>query len=310
MQTYLGLPTQPLDRPAFLTIGNFDGVHRGHQMLVSEMVEAAHLAGCGAGLLTFDPHPVAVLRPDLALPYLTSPEERADLLAALGLDFVLILPFDRATAALSAADFMRQIVARVPLCALWIGPDFALGRGREGSAARLGELGQELGYDVRVTPVYDWHGEPVRSSRIRSLLADDGAVGQAAELLGRPYEVWGEVVHGAERGRTLGFPTANLKLPAGRLAPAYGIYACWAWRGETGYPGRGQRGRAPQLRQRPPVGRGVLAGLRRRPVRGNARPELHPPAARRAALPRHPRAGRANGPGCGGYPSGPRRSAR
>ena len=236
MQTFLGFPTQPLDRPVFLTIGNFDGVHRGHQMLVSEMVEAAHAAGCGAGLLTFDPHPVAVLRPDLALPYLTSPEERADLLAALGLDFVLILPFDRATAALSAAEFMRQIVARVPLCALWIGPDFALGRGREGSAARLGELGRELGYDVRVTPVYDWHGEPVRSSRIRSLLANDGAVEQAAELLGRPYTVWGEVVHGAERGRGLGFPTANLKLPAGRLAPAYGIYACWAWRGETGFP--------------------------------------------------------------------------
>ena len=236
MQTYLGFPTRPLDRPAFLTIGNFDGVHRGHQMLVTEMVEAAHAAGCGAGLLTFDPHPVAVLRPDLALPYLTSPEERADLLAALGLDFVLILPFDRATAALSAAEFMRQIVARVPLCALWIGPDFALGRGREGSAAQLRELGRELGYDLRVTPVYDWHGEPVRSSRIRSLLADEGAVEQAAELLGRPYTVWGEVVHGAERGRTLGFPTANLKLPAGRLAPAYGIYACWAWRGETGFP--------------------------------------------------------------------------
>ena len=236
MQTYVGFPTQPLDHPAFLTIGNFDGVHRGHQMLVSEMVEAAHAAGCGAGLLTFDPHPVAVLRPDLALPYLTSPEERADLLAALGLDFVLILPFDRTTAALSAAEFMRQIVARVPLCALWVGPDFALGREREGSAARLGELGQELGYDVRVTPAYDWHGEPVRSSRIRLLLADDGAVEQAAKLLGRPYTVWGEVVHGAERGRTLGFPTANLKLPAGRLAPAYGIYACWAWRGETGYP--------------------------------------------------------------------------
>jgi SHS2 domain-containing protein len=87
-----------------------------------------------------------------------------------------------------------------------------------------------------VTPVYDWHGEPVRSSRIRSLLANDGAVEQAAELLGRPYTVWGEVVHGAERGRALGYPTANLKLPTGRLAPAYGIYACWAWRGETGFP--------------------------------------------------------------------------
>jgi riboflavin kinase / FMN adenylyltransferase len=236
MQTYFDLPPHPLDRPAFLTIGNFDGVHRGHQMLVGEMVRAAHAAGCQAGLLTFNPHPLAVLRPDLALPYLTSPEERADLLAALGLDFVLILPFDRAIAALTAAEFMRQIVARVPLCALWIGPDFALGRGREGNAARLAALGQELGYELRVTPVYDWHGEPVRSSRIRSLLAQEGAVDQAAELLGRPYEVWGEVVHGAERGRRLGFPTANLALPEGRLLPAYGIYACWAWRGETGFP--------------------------------------------------------------------------
>jgi riboflavin kinase/FMN adenylyltransferase len=236
MQTHLGFPTRPLARPAFLTIGNFDGVHRGHQMLVSEMVEAAHAAGCQAGLLTFDPHPVAVLRPDLALPYLTSPEERADMLAALGLDFVLILPFDRTTAALSAAEFMQQLVARVPLCALWIGPDFALGRGRDGDAAQLEALGRELGYKLRVSPVYDWRGEPVRSSRIRSLLAADGTVARAAELLGRPYEVWGEVVHGAERGRGLGFPTANLKLPAGRLVPAYGIYACWAWRGETGFP--------------------------------------------------------------------------
>ena len=236
MHTYLGLPAQPLDRPAFLTIGNFDGVHRGHQRLVGEMVEAAHAAGCRAGLLTFDPHPLAVLRPDLTLPYLTAPEERAELLAALGLDFVLILPFNRTAAALSAADFMQQLVTRVPLCALWIGPDFALGRGREGNAARLGELGRDLGYDLRVTPAYDWHGEPVRSSRIRSLLVNEGAVEQAAELLGRPYEVWGEVVHGAERGRGLGFPTANLALPPGRLVPAYGIYACWAWRGETGYP--------------------------------------------------------------------------
>jgi riboflavin kinase/FMN adenylyltransferase len=247
MQTYLGFPTRPLDRLAFLTIGNFDGVHRGHQMLVSEMVQAAHAVGCGAGLLTFDPHPLAVLRPEVALSYLTAPEERAELLAALGLDFVLILPFDRASAALSAGEFMRMLVPRVPLCALWIGPDFALGRGREGNAARLAEIGQELGYDLRVTPAYDWRGELVRSSRIRSLLAGEGAVEQAAELLGRPYEVWGEVIHGAKRGRGLGFPTANLALPPGRLLPAYGIYACWAWRGETGYPAAVNVGVRPQF---------------------------------------------------------------
>ena len=236
MQTYLGFPTQPLDRPAFLTIGNFDGVHRGHQMLVSEMVEAAHAAGCRAGLLTFDPHPLAVLRPETPLLYLTSPEERADLLAALGLDFVLILPFDHAVAALPAVEFMRRLVERVPLCTLWIGPDFALGRGREGSTAQLGEIGQALGYDVQVTRQYDWKGEPVRSSRVRALLAGDGAVDQAAELLGRPYHVSGPVKLGAQRGRKLGFPTANIVLPEGRLLPAYGVYACWAWRGETGLP--------------------------------------------------------------------------
>ncbi len=238
METYFGFPAQPLGRPAFLTIGNFDGVHRGHQELVREMVEAAHdpQLGCLAGLLTFDPHPLAVLRPDAPLSNLTSPEERRDLLAALGLDFMLILPFDRATAALTAAEFMGRLVERTPLCALWIGPDFALGRGREGNAARLAELGQALGYQLRVTPSYDWRGEPVRSSRIRALLAQDGAVDQAADLLGRPYQVWGEVIHGVRRGRQLGFPTANLAVPEGRLLPAYGIYACWAWRGETGHP--------------------------------------------------------------------------
>jgi riboflavin kinase/FMN adenylyltransferase len=236
METYFGFPTQPLDRPAFLTIGNFDGVHRGHQRLVSEMADAAHAGSCLAGLLTFDPHPLAVLRPDVPLSYLTSPEERADLLAALGMDFVLILPFDRATAALTGAEFMRRLVERVPLCAMWIGPDFALGRGREGDANRLRELGQELGYQLYVTPTYDWRGEPVRSSRIRALLAQAGAVDQAADLLGRPYVVWGEVIHGAERGRKLGYPTANLALPGGRLLPAYGIYACWAWQDETGLP--------------------------------------------------------------------------
>jgi riboflavin kinase/FMN adenylyltransferase len=236
MQTYLGFPSQPLDRPAFLTIGNFDGVHRGHQMLISAMAAAAHAAGCRAGLLTFDPHPLAVLRPAAPLRYLTSPEERAELLAALGLDFVLILPFDREVAALPAAEFMRRLVARVPLCTLWIGPDFALGRGREGSTAQLSEIGRDLGYDVHVTRQYDWQGEPVRSSRIRALLAEDGAVDQAADLLGRPYRVSGPVTSGAQRGRRLGFPTANVQVPAGRLLPAFGVYACWVWRGETGLP--------------------------------------------------------------------------
>jgi riboflavin kinase / FMN adenylyltransferase len=236
MQTYLGFPDPPLTQSAFLTIGNFDGVHRGHQELVSRMVQAAHDAGCLAGLLTFDPHPLTVLRPDVPLAYLTSADERAEALTALGLDFVLVLPFSRQVAAQPAAEFMSTLAGNIPLRAIWIGPDFALGRGREGNATRLSEIGAALGYSVQVVPPFDWQGQPVRSSRVRALLGEDGDATQAAELLGRPYQVWGTVTTGAQRGRTIGFPTANLMMPAGRLVPANGVYACWAWREARGTP--------------------------------------------------------------------------
>ena len=236
METYVGFPSQPLAQPVFLTIGNFDGVHRGHQKLIGDLAEAAHAAGCLAGLLTFDPHPLAVLRPEVSLLRLTSPEERADLLDALGMACVLALPVSRALAATPAAAFMEELARRLHLRELWIGPDFALGRGREGHALRLSELGRALGYTVHVTPLFDWEGIAVRSSRVRALLADEGDVAAAAHLLGRPYRVWGVVQHGVQRGRRLGFPTANLTLPADRLAPAHGVYACWAWRDDRGYP--------------------------------------------------------------------------
>ncbi len=235
MRTYLGFPEHAFTQPAYLTIGNFDGVHRGHQMLVGRMAAAAHAAGCQAGLVTFDPHPLAILRPEAPLLYLTTATERAELLAAVGLDFVLILPFSRDTAALSAAEFMRRLTRHVPVASLWVGADFALGHDREGDVTRLTELGAELGYALEVVPPFDTHGETVRSSRVRTLLAQEGAVSLAAELLGRPYQVWGTVVQGAQRGRQLGFPTANLSVSAGRLLPAFGVYACWAWREARGY---------------------------------------------------------------------------
>ena len=191
MDIYDRFPSTPFTDPVFLTIGNFDGVHRGHQMLVCELSAAAHARGALAGLLTFEPHPVAVLRPDVKIPRLTSNEERADILAALGLDFVIVLPFTRETAATPAAEFLASLIAHVPLAELWVGPDFALGRGREGNTARLKELGRQMGFALRVVPPFDWHGDHVRSSRIRSLLADEGSVEQAAELLGRPYRVCG-----------------------------------------------------------------------------------------------------------------------
>jgi riboflavin kinase/FMN adenylyltransferase len=236
MDVFEGFPSPPLDGPVYLAIGNFDGVHRGHQMLIGELAAAAHTAGGRAGLLTFEPHPVAVLRPELKTARLTTNEERTDLLAALGLDFVVAHPFTRDTAATPAADFLAQLTRHLPLRELWVGPDFALGKGREGNTERLAELGRALGYDLRIVPPFVWRGEQVRSSRIRTLLSEQGAVEEAADLLGRPYRVWGKVVLGAQRGRTLGFPTANLLLPQERLTPAYGVYACWAWRGDTGCP--------------------------------------------------------------------------
>jgi riboflavin kinase/FMN adenylyltransferase len=236
MDVYEGFPTPPLDGPVYLTIGNFDGVHRGHQMLIRELAEAAHKAGGLAGLLTFEPHPVAVLRPEAKTLRLTSHEERADLLAALGLDFVVVHPFTRETAATAADAFLARLIQHVPLAELWVGPDFALGKAREGNTERLAALGREMGYRLRVVPPFVWRGEQVRSSRVRALLSELGAVEEAADLLGRPYRMWGQVTRGAQRGRTLGFPTANLLLPQERLVPAYGVYACWAWRGDMGHP--------------------------------------------------------------------------
>lgn len=236
MQIYYGLPGTPFSNPVYLTIGNFDGVHLGHQRLICELARAAHRVGGLAGLLTFEPHPVAVLRADLVVPRLTTNEEREDLLAALGLDFVIVHPFTRQTANTSAGAFLAALAGVLPLAELWVGPDFALGRGREGNIERLSELGRQMGFTLQVIPTLDSAGETVRSSRVRSLLSEDGAVEQAAALLGRPYRLAAEVVRGAQRGRLLGFPTANLLVPKDRLIPAYGVYACWAWRGERGYP--------------------------------------------------------------------------
>ena len=213
MESYLGFPEEPLSSPALLTIGSFDGVHLGHQALIRNLVASARQERGLAGLLTFDPHPLSVLRPEFATPRLTTIAERRDILAALGLDFMVVIPFTKETAATPAADFVADLVKHLALKALWIGPDFALGRGREGNATRLAELGATWDYDVRIIEPYELDGGLVRSSRIRALLTESGAVDMAARLLGRPYHISGPVVLGAQRGRTLGFPTANLKSP-------------------------------------------------------------------------------------------------
>jgi riboflavin kinase/FMN adenylyltransferase len=211
---------------SWLTIGVFDGVHRGHQAILRQLVEGAQAAGSPAAVLTFARHPAVVLgHHDLKC--LTTPEERAELLGELGVDVVITHPFDEKVAALSAVEFMRPLKDRLGLSRLLIGYDFALGKGREGNAARLSKIGDEMGYSLQVVQAVSDESGLISSTVIRKLVAV-GDVADAAHLLGRPYSLAGPVVHGDSRGKAIGFPTANIEVPAEKAVPAFGIYACWA----------------------------------------------------------------------------------
>ncbi|MFM8322941.1 MAG: bifunctional riboflavin kinase/FAD synthetase, partial [Chloroflexota bacterium] len=207
-----------------LSIGSFDGVHRGHQAIVRRMVKEAHAGGLLAAVLTFHPHPSVVLRGRSGPLYLTTPEERAALLGELGVDLMVIEPFTRDLAGLTALEFMTRLVERLRLRRLYAGHDFALGRNREGDLARLQQLGGELGYTVSQAQPVQTAGQIVSSSRIRAALAE-GDVRLARRLLGRPYRAAGPVVTGDQRGRTIGIPTANLEIEPDRLLPSVGVYA-------------------------------------------------------------------------------------
>ncbi len=218
------------------TIGAFDGVHRGHQALIGAIVARSRDTNRLATVVTFHPHPVAVLAPDRAPPSLTTPGEKAALLEALGVDLLVLLPFNHQMAATPARDFMQLLSRHLRLRELWVGPDFALGRNREGDVPYLRELGQELGYQVQVIERVTGSGEAISSSRIRALLRE-GRVEEAARLLGRYPTLSGQVVGGARRGRRLGFPTANLEVRAERAVPANGVYIVFARLGEERYAG-------------------------------------------------------------------------
>jgi riboflavin kinase/FMN adenylyltransferase len=212
-----------------VTVGVLDGVHRGHQRLIAGMTEAAHAADDIAVALVFDPHPATALGYEPP-PLLTTLEERAELLAALGLDVLAVLPFTQALARTSAADFVEALLQHLRLTELWGGPDFALGHRREGNVPFLQRLGTERGFTVRVVEPLMWNGALVSSSRVRDALRA-GNIDQATGCLGRPYRLTGAIVHGDGRGHTIGVPTANLSLPPERLIPADGIYACLAHTG-------------------------------------------------------------------------------
>lgn len=212
---------------AWLTIGIFDGVHLGHRAILSRLVEGAHAEGNLAAVLTLHPHPAVILGGQTGFAYLTPPDEKAAILASLGVDALLTLPFSRETATETAEDFMRRVSQTLGLRRLIIGYDTALGRGREGDAARLAEIGRTLGYTVEVVGAVLQEGRIISSSAIRQQVRE-GAVAQAAAALGRWYPVSGPVIHGDGRGRRINIPTVNIGYPPEKLLPANGIYAAWA----------------------------------------------------------------------------------
>ena len=225
-----------LQQDTVLTIGSFDGVHRGHQHLIGQVLQQAHRMSLSAGLVTFYPHPAAILTPHNAPPNLITPGEKIVLLERLGLDLAVILPFNRQIAQTSARDFMTAIKQHLRLKELWIGSGFTLGRNREGSLSVLRALGQEMDFGVIPVEPLAWDGEIISSTRIRHHLAA-GQVRQAASLLGRYPSLAGEVVRGAMRGRQLGTPTANLKVRSDRSVPANGVYAVYAMLGQERHLG-------------------------------------------------------------------------
>jgi riboflavin kinase/FMN adenylyltransferase len=226
MQHYWSLQNLDL-RGSWLTIGSFDGVHLGHLTLLKELISGARAEGLTAVVLTFHPHPAVVLNKRKEFSYLSTPEGKAGLLDRAGVDVVITHPFSLQVAQISARDFILKLVENLKMRHLCVGHDFALGRGREGDLPALTQLGGELGYTVSVVEPVELDGEVVSSSRVRQALMD-GDVELAHRLLGRPYKIIGEVVHGDSRGRSLGFPTANLEVWAERALPNPGVYACWA----------------------------------------------------------------------------------
>ncbi len=212
---------------AWLTIGVFDGVHRGHQEIIRQLTAGAHANGAPAVLLSFAPHPAVVFGAK-DLKCLTTPEERAEIILALGVDYVITQNFNQSIANQTAEEYMALMVRHLSLKHLLIGHDFALGKGRAGNYEKLTQIGQEAGFSVsRVEPIRFEEGI-VSSSIIRQRLAD-GDVARVAAKLGRTYVLSGPVNPGDGRGRTIGIPTANVEVPSDKALPANGVYACYAW---------------------------------------------------------------------------------
>ena len=215
--------------PCAVTIGAYDGVHTGHRLVIDRVRRVAVEQGLESAVVTFDRHPASVVRPGSAPKLLTDPDQKLELLAETGVDYVLLVHFDEDRSREPAEDFVREVlVGCLDAKAVVVGHDFHFGRDRRGNVAMLQDMGAELGFDVTGLRLFSGglDRDPISSTRIRRLLAE-GAVGEAASLLGRPHQVRGMVADGDRRGRELGYPTANVSLPDQIALPADGVYAGW-----------------------------------------------------------------------------------
>lgn len=213
-------------KKSIVTIGTFDGVHAGHKAIISRVIEEAHLKGSPSVVVTFFPHPGVVLGKISSPFYLTSPEERTDLLHELGIQEVVTLKFDLHMAGLLPEEFISNLNDHLDISQLWVGYDFALGRNRLGNHARLEEIGKEMGFSVCSLEPVTLGGQIISSSMIRNALTG-GKIAVANQMLGRRYSISGRVIKGDGRGKSMGFPTANLAIWKEQLLPINGIYSGW-----------------------------------------------------------------------------------
>lgn len=222
------------DAPVWLTIGNFDGVHLGHQALLADLIRLARQDNTRSVLLSFSPNPKVFFSGEKGF-YLSTPGEKTALLSRLGIDDVLIIAFEQKLANMVATDFMAELTRRINLKGFVVGEDFVFGHNRQGTTEVLAEFCEKQGIPFVVFPELMMDGEPVSSTRIRRAL-NDGKVDEARRLLGRPYAMCAKVISGEQIGKSIGVPTANLELDPDKFLPKRGVYATIAHLREKDYP--------------------------------------------------------------------------
>jgi riboflavin kinase / FMN adenylyltransferase len=223
MRLFHGTDNAEIARPTVLTLGVFDGLHLGHQLIMRTVVERARATAAVPTVITFDPHPRAILHPESAPPLLQTFDQKVEAFGVMGIEQTIVVHFSREFAQIRAEDFLRDVVRdRLQSKEVYLGRGFAFGYNREGNIDLLRRVSEHLGFHADEVPEVRLHGQRISSSGVRSLLSE-GRINLARRMLGRPYGVEGRVVRGQERGRTLGFPTANLR-PQNRVIPRHGVY--------------------------------------------------------------------------------------